>query len=328
MLSAMRAVICSEIGPPDGLRVAERDDLEAGPGRVVVDVQAAGVNYVDALFVEGKYQIKPPVPFIPGSEIAGVIRSVGDGVEGFAAGNRVLAMPGLGGYAEQVDLSPFQLVPVPDGMTMGQAASFTQSYATALFALRDRAGASAGETVLVLGAGGGVGLATIDVARALGLRAIAAASTEEKRAAATAMGASAVIDTTTEDLKVRARELAGGDGVDLVLDPIGGDLAEPALRSLGYRGRYIVIGFAAGSIPRLPLNQVLLKNRSIVGVDWGAWQMGHATENRALLDDLLALVAAGTLHPDEPTTYPFERAADALNDLLNRRVTGKVVLVP
>jgi NADPH2:quinone reductase len=212
-------------------------------------------------------------------------------------------------------------------MTMGQAASFTQSYATALFALRDRAGVAAGETILVLGAGGGVGLATIDVARALGLRAIAAASTEEKRAAATAMGAVAVIDTTTEDLKARTRELAGGDGVDLVLDPIGGDLAEPALRSLGYRGRYIVIGFAAGAIPRLPLNQVLLKNRSIVGVDWGAWQMGHGAENRALLDELLAMVAEGTLHPDEPTPYPFERAPDALNDLLHRRVTGKVVLV-
>jgi NADPH2:quinone reductase len=324
----MRAVVCTEIGPVDRLQVVEQDAVEAGAGRVVIDVHAAGVNYVDALFVEGKYQIKPPVPFTPGSEVAGVVHSVGEGVEGFSPGDRVLAMTGLGGYAEQVGLSPFQLVRVPDNLSLPAAASFTQSYATALFALRDRAGVHAGESILVLGAGGGVGLATIDVAKAFDLRVIAAASSEEKRAAALAIGADAVIDTTTEDLKVRARELAAGDGVDVVLDPIGGDLAEAALRSLGYLGRYIVIGFAAGDIPRLPLNQVLLKNRTVVGVDWGAWQMTHAAENRALLDELLSMVAAGMLHPNEPTQYPLERASHALDDLLNRRVTGKVVLVP
>lgn len=326
----MRAVICNELGPPDTLVIEDRDDLEASDGRVVVDVHAAGVNYVDALFVAGSYQIKPPVPFTPGSEIAGVVRSVGAGVEGVEPGDRVLAMTGLNGYAEQVSLSPFQLVPVPDNLDLARAATFTQSYATALFALRERARAQAGESILVLGAGGGVGLATIDVAKALGLRVIGAASTEDKRAAARAVGADAVIDSTNEDVKAGARKFAGSDtgGIDLVLDPIGGELAEPALRALGYLGRYLVIGFASGPIPRLPLNQVLLRNRSVLGVDWGAWSMGHGAENRALIDELLTMVADGRLHPSAPTTYALEQVGVALDDLLNRRVTGKIVLVP
>ncbi len=324
----MRAVTCTELGPPDLLTVVESADLSARDGQVVVDVAAAGVNYVDALFTAGQYQIKPAVPFTPGSEVAGTIREVGAGVAGFEVGDRVLAMTGLGGYATQVALSPFQLVRVPDSMSLAAAACFMQSYATALFALRDRAHAAPGESILVLGAGGGVGLATIDVAHALGLRTIGAASSADKREAALAIGADAVIDTTTEDVKSRARELAGGDGLDLVLDPIGGELAEPALRALGYLGRYIVIGFAAGSIPKLPLNQVLLRNRSIVGVDWGAWQMTEPAANHALVTELLAMVADGALHPVEPTAYPFDQVATALGDLLERRVTGKVVLAP
>lgn len=320
--------MCTELGAPDRLRVEERDDLVPRADQVVVDVHAAGVNFVDALFVAGQYQIKPPLPFTPGSEVAGVVREVGADVVGVDVGDRVLANCGLGGYTDQLALSPLQLVPVPDEMDLAQAASFTQSYCTALFALRDRARARAGESVLVLGAGGGVGLAAIDVGRALGLRMIGAASSSAKRDAARAMGAEAVIDTGSEDVKARARELVGGDGVDLVLDPIGGDLAEPALRALGYLGRYIVIGFAAGSIPRLPLNQVLIKNRAIVGVDWGAWQMTHPADNRLLLDELLAMIAHGTLHPTAPTTYPLDRVADALNDLLERKITGKVVLTP
>lgn len=324
----MRVVSCSELGPPETLVVEEREAPVPREGQVVVEVAAAGVNYVDALFVAGEYQIKPPLPFVPGSEVAGTIRALGDGVSGCEVGDRVLAMTGLGGYAEQVALSPLQCVPVPDNLDLATAAAFVQSYCTALFSLRERAHLQAGESVLVLGAGGGVGLAAVDVARALGARVIAAASTEQKRAAALALGAEAAIDTTTEDVKTRARALAGGDGVDVVLDPVGADLAEPALRSLGYLGRYLVIGFAGGSIPRLPLNQVLLRNRSVLGVDWGAWQMGHALENRALLDELLAMVADGRLHPPAPTAYPFERVAEALGDLLNRRVTGKVVLVP
>ena len=324
----MRAALCTELGPPDVLRVVEVDDPVAGPGSVVIDVAAAGVNYVDALFVSGEYQIKPALPFVPGSEVAGTVRAVGDGVEDVAPGDRVLTSCGLGGFAEQVVVRATQVTPLPDGLDFERAATFTQSYCTALFALRERARAVPGESLLVLGAGGGVGLAAIDVGTALGLDVIGAASSAAKRDAATAIGARAVIDTATEDVKTRARELTDGAGVDLVLDPVGGDLAEPALRSLAYRGRYLVIGFAGGAIPRLPLNQILLKNREVVGVDWGAWGMQHPAENQAILDELLARVDAGTLHPAAPTPFALDDVVGSLDALLNRRVTGKVVLVP
>lgn len=324
----MRAVVCDELGPPSVLHVEERPDPEARAGQVVIEVEACGVNFVDALFVAGEYQIKPPLPFVPGSEVAGTVVAVGEGVEAPAVGQRVLASTGLGGYASHVVCAAAQATVVPEGLDAARAASFTQSYCTALFSLRQRAHLRAGETVLVLGAGGGVGLAAIDVAVASGARAIAVASTGDKRHAALEQGAEAAIDPTTEDLKARARELAGGSGVDVVVDPIGGELSEPALRSLGLFGRHLVIGFAAGAIPRLPLNQVLLRNRSVVGVDWGAWGMAHPAENQVLLEEALAMVAAGQLHPVAPTAYPLERVADALDDLRGRRATGKVVLVP
>jgi len=323
----MRCVVCPEWGPPEVLVVDERDPLRADDGRVVVDVGAAGANYVDGLIVAGQYQIKIPAPFTPGSELAGTVSAVGDGVTGLAVGDRVLAMPGFAAFAEQVSLAAEQVVVIPDGLDFPRAATFTQSYCTALFAFTRRTRVEPAEWVLVLGAGGGVGLAAIDVARSLGARVIAAASTEAKREAATAQGAEATIDTSTEDLKVRARELAGGS-VDLVVDPVGGDLAEPALRALGVGGRFLVIGFAGGSIPRVPLNQVLLNNRDVVGIDWGAWSMRNPTDQRALLEEALALVRAGRLHPVAPTEYPLERAGAALADLLGRRVVGKVALVP
>jgi len=327
-MPGMRKIVCPELGGPEVLVVEEHPDLQPRAGQVVIDVEAAGVNYVDALFVAGSYQIKPPVPFTPGSEVAGTIAALGEGVEGFAIGDRVLTMCGLNGYASQVGASVLSITRVPDVLTSPQAAAFTQSYCTALFALRERAKVASGETVLVLGAGGGVGLASIDVARALGAKVIAAASSADKLDAARAMGADHVIQYPEESVKGRARELAGGTGVDVVVDPIGGDQADAALRSLGLFGRYLVIGFAAGDIPRLPLNQVLLRNRSILGVDWGAWSMQFGAENAALLGDALAMAAEGRLHPVEPTAYAFDRVADALNDLTGRRVTGKVVLVP
>jgi NADPH:quinone reductase len=323
----MRAAICRELGAPDVLELAELDDPTPGPRQVVVAVRAAGVNYVDALFVSGEYQIKPALPFVPGSEISGEVIAVGSDVDTAAPGDRVLVSCGLGGYAEQVCVDASQVVAIPDDLDHERAATFTQSYCTALFALRTRARVAADETLLVLGAGGGVGLATIDVATALGLDVIAAASTSAKREAALAMGARAAIDTVDEDLKTRARELTDGRGVDVVIDPVGGDLAEPALRTLAYLGRYLVIGFAGGAIPRLPLNQVLLRNRSILGVDWGAWGMAHPDENQGLLHELLQRVAAGTLHPAAPTTFGLDQAPDALHALLSRQVTGKVALV-
>lgn len=322
----MRAVVCPVLGPPEVLVVEERAPLTPGPGQVVVDVEAAGVNFVDALFVAGRYQIRPPVPFVPGSEISGRVSAVGEGVTVPAVGTRVMGMPGLGGFAEQVVLGADAVLPVPDGLDAARAATFIQSYCTALFALARRARVQVGEQVLVLGAGGGVGLAGVDVARALGAEVIAVASTPGKRAAACAAGARVAVDPGVEDLKARARELGGG-GVDVVIDPVGGALAEPALRALRVGGRYLVIGFASGTIPSLPLNQVLLNNRSVVGVDWGAWAMRDPAAQRALLEEALTMVRDGRLRPVAPTTYPLERAADALADLEARRVTGKVALV-
>lgn len=323
----MRRVVCTKLGLLDKLQVEGGPPLVPGPGQVIVAVAAAGVNYVDGLFVQGKYQIKPPVPFVPGSEVAGTISAVGGGVEGLGVGDRVMVMTGLGGFATEVAVPALAITRVPDTLALPTAAAFIQSYCTAYFTLARRAAVRPGETVLVLGAGGGVGLAAIDVARALGARAIAVASTEQKRAAALAAGAVHAIDPGVEDVKLRARELAGG-GVDVVIDAVGGALAEPSLRALGVGGRYAVIGFASGTIPSLPLNQVLLNNRTVVGVDWGAWSMRNPTEQRALLDELVALVAAGRLHPTDPSTYRLDQAATALADLLERRVTGKVVLVP
>jgi NADPH:quinone reductase len=328
MIPPMRRVVCPAIGPLDQLVVEEADSPEPRDGQVLVDVRAAGVNFVDALFVLGRYQIKPPTPFTPGSEVAGVVSALGPGVDGASVnvGDRVLVQCGLGGYAEQITASALSLVPMPAALSFGQAAALVQSYATMLFALTRRTTVTAGESVLVLGAGGGIGLAAIDVARALGLRAIAVASSPEKLDKALAAGAEAGIDAA-DDVKTRARELAGG-GVDLVVDPIGGPLAEAALRALRVNGRYLVIGFASGEIPRLPANQVLLNNRTVVGVDWGAWTMQQPDAHRALLGELMALVADGRLRPVEPTTYPLDQASVALTDLLERRVVGKVVLTP
>ena len=323
----MRAVVCSELAPLDRLTVEERPDLVPGPGHVIIEVEAAGVNFVDALFVQGKYQIKPPLPFTPGGEVAGRVAALGEGVTGLALGDRVLGMCGLGGFASQVALPALSCVPVPDGLSSGQAAALIQSYATMLYAFTRRTYVTEGEWVLVLGAGGGIGLAAIDVARALGARVVAAASSEPKLEAAMAAGAEAVVDYESEDLKTRVREVTGG-GADLVVDPVGGDKAEAALRSLRTGGRYVVIGFASGEIPRLPANQVLLNNRTVVGIDWGAWTFQHPAENAELLGDLLERVASGQLRPVEPVAYPLERAAEALADLEGRRITGKVVLVP
>ncbi|WP_329518781.1 zinc-binding dehydrogenase [Spirillospora sp. NBC_01491] len=243
-----------------------------------------------------------------------------------AAGTRVLAMCGLGGFAERVAVPAAAAVPIPAMLDAARAATFTQSHCTALFGLRDRAGLRAGETVFVLGAGGGVGLAAVQVATALGARVLAGASSAAKREAALAAGAEAAIDTA-EDVKAAVRTWSDG-GVDVVYDPVGGALADPALRALREGGRYAVIGFASGGIPALPLNQVLLRNRTVVGVDWGAWAMSRPLDQQALLGELLTLVAGGRLVPVAPRTEPLEAAGTVLDDLLGRRVVGKVALIP
>lgn len=348
----MRAVECGEIGTIDGLRVVERPDPEPGPGMVVVDVAAAGVNYVDALFVQGRYQIKPQVPFVPGSEIAGTISAVGDGVAATRVGERVVAMCGLGGFAARVAVPAVAAVPIPAALDAPRAAGFIQSWCTARFALANRARLSAGERVLVLGAGGGVGQATVAVATAAGASVVGVGSTPAKRAAALAAGAEVVFDASgrradragnVADVdRVDEAGGAGGDptkpliqavrdwsdgGVDVALDSVGGAMSLAALRSLGLFGRLLVIGFPGG-IPELPANQILLRNRTVLGVDWGAWSMNDVSGQRGLLEGLLADVDAGRLKPPMPEIRPLDDVVGALDDLLNRRVTGKVVLTP
>jgi len=322
---AMRQIVCEEFTAP--LRCIEAPDRAPGNHEVVIAVEACGVNYVDALIVTGRYQIKPPRPFTPGYEVAGRIAEVGADVRAVRVGECVLATPGFGGYTDRLVIDAARVEPIPDALSAGQAATFTQSYCTALFALRERGRLQAGETLLVLGAAGGVGRAALDVGKALGARVVAAASSAARCEACRALGADATIDYGREDLKARAREIAP-EGVDVVFDPVGDVHAEPSLRALGYLGRYLVIGFAGGAIPRLPINQVLLRNRAIVGVDWGAWAGSFPDAQRALLRELLAWTASRRLNPAEPSTYPFERASAALDDLVNRRAFGKVVLTP
>lgn len=323
----MRTVVCKQLGPLSELVLEDGDRPTPGAGQVVVDVKAAGVNFVDGLLCQGQYQIKPPVPFYPGGEIAGEVSSVGDGVTGVAVGDRVLAYTGIGGFAEQVVVPVPSLVAMPNGLGFGQAATLIQSYGTILFTLTRRTSVQPGEWVLVLGAGGGVGLAAIDLARALGARVIAAASTQEKLDKALANGAEATIAYEDEDLKVRARELSGG-GVDVVIDPVGGRHSEPALRATGPFGRFCVIGFASGPIASVPLNQVLLNNRTVVGVDWGAWTFRDPTGNREMLAELVAMIDDGRLHPTVPTEYPLDQAATVMAGLIDRTLSGKVVLIP
>jgi NADPH:quinone reductase len=323
----VRAVVCTEFGPLDRLVVEEREPPTAGAGQVVVAVRAAGVNYVDGLICEGRYQMKPAIPFVPGSEIAGEITAVGPDVDGLSVGDRVLAFTGFGGFAEQVALPVTSVIPMPPSLDFGQAATLVQSYSTVLFALTRRTAVVPGEWVLVLGAGGGIGLAAVDVARALGARVIAAASSEARLDAAKEMGAEEVISYESEDLKTRARELSGG-GVDVVIDPVGGRHSEAALRATRLFGRFCVIGFAGGSIASIPLNLVLLLNRTLIGVEWGGWAIRDPGGNHDLFADLLVMIEDGRLHPTRPASYALTEAPSVLAGLIERGIDGKAVLVP
>lgn len=323
----MRAVVCVELGPPEKLVIEEREVPSAAPGGVVIGVRACGVNFVDALMIQGLYQIRPEPPFIPGTDVAGVIEAVGEGVHDFAVGDAVMAMSSFSGFADHAAVPAGNLYRLPEKLGFERAAGFIQSYCTGLFALRNRAELKPGETVLVLGAAGGVGLAAIDVAKAMGARVIAAASTEAKREACVEQGADAVIDYLKEDLKTRAKELSDG-GVDVVYDPVGAHFAESALRSLAPGGRHLVIGFAAGEIPRVPLNLVLLKQCQVVGVNWGGWSSLNPEGNRELLSTLLEFVESGRINPLPPTTWPLSEASGAIRELMDRRIVGKAVLLP
>jgi NADPH:quinone reductase len=347
-MSVYTAIECVEFGPVDGLRIVERASPDLGPGAVRLAVAACGVNFVDGLFVQGRYQIKPSLPFVPGMEVVGRVVEVAADVSAdvVEVGDRVFANVGLGGYASEAVVRSDKVVRLSDSLgalTDGQAATFMQSYMTGWFALRERAGivpgTRAGASILVLGAGSGVGLAAVDIASSMGLRVIAVASTESKRAMATEMGAAVTIDGSSLDaagvkdaVKRAARELCDSadidpGGVDYLYDPVGGELGETCLRALGENGQYLVIGFVAG-IPRLAANQVLLRNRRVTGVDWGAWAGSNPSANDALFADVIAAIERGDLHPVEPTTYPLSDASRALADLESRKVAGKVALVP
>ena len=324
----MKAVLCKAWGPPESLVVEELPPLTAGPGRVVVSVKAAGVNFPDTLIIQNKYQHKPPLPFSPGSEVAGVVKQVGDGVAGWQVGDRVIAQTTYGGFAEEVLAEPDQLIALPEGMDFPAAATLGLAYGTSYYGLIERGRLRAGETLLVLGASGGVGLAAIEIGKILGAKVIACASSEAKLAVCRGHGADETIDYAAEDLRARVKAITQGKGVDVVYDPVGGAYTEPALRDMAWGGRLLVVGFAAGDIPKVPLNLPLIKGCSVVGVWWGAFAKREWARHQANIAQLGRWYAEGRIRPHICATYPLRRAADALNALARREVTGKVVLTP
>lgn len=324
----MKAVLCKEYGMPETLVIEEIEPLRADRGQVVVTVKACGVNFPDTLIIQGKYQVKPPMPFSPGSEVAGIVKEVGEGVTGIRVGDHVIASTGWGGFAEEVVVSASKIIPMPAGLDFTIASAFVLTYGTAHHALKDRAQIQPGEALLILGAAGGVGIAALEIGKQLGARVIAAASSEEKLAVCRQHGASEGINYASEDLRERIKHITGGQGVDVIFDPVGGSFSEPALRSMAWKGRFLVVGFAGGEIPRIPLNLTLLKGCSIVGVFWGAFTEREPQRNAENLRELMDWLSQGILKPHISATYPLERASDALYDMLNRKVLGKAVLVP
>ena len=321
----MRAALVTELNGPDAIEVRELDDLKPKKGQVIIDVKACGVNFPDLLLSRGMYQMRPPLPFSPGGEVAGTVAAVGEGVSSVAVGDRVMALNWYGGFASQVAVAERQAVAVPESMDLETAAAFAFTYATSFHALVDRGRIAAGERLLVLGAAGGVGLAAVEIGAALGAHVIAAASTKEKLDLCVEHGAKGRINYSTEDLKKAAKQ---GGGLDLVYDPVGGDYSEKALRALRPGGRHLVIGFAAGEIPAIRLNLTLLKQCSVVGVAWGAWALANPEAHTAHMKTLFGLHAEGKLRPHVSKRYSLEEAAQALRDMDERKVKGKVLVVP
>ncbi len=322
----MRALLCKRFGPPESLVLEDVPSPQPGPGDVVIAVKAASVNFPDVLIIQDKYQVKPPLPFSPGSEVAGVVKAVGDEVTTVRPGDAVMAFTTYGAFAEEVKTDARRLLPLPAGMDFATAAAFGLTYATSDFALRDRAALQPGETVLVLGAAGGVGIAAIEISKALGARVIACASTADKLEVCRQHGADDTINYATEDLRERIRQITGGRGPDVVYDAVGGPYTELALRSIAWRGRLLVVGFASGEIPRIPLNLTLLKGCSIVGVFWGEFTRREPERFADGMQRLAAWFAEGTIRPHISARFPLERAIEALQLMASRQVTGKVVI--
>lgn len=327
----MKAIVCDAWGPPSSLSLRDLPSPVPGPAQVLVRTRAAAVNFPDALIVAGKYQFRPEFPFSPGGELSGEVIAVGADVTRLTIGDKVVGLTPYGAYAQEVLVDATHILPLPRDIADDElevAGSFVLTYGTSLHALKDRAMAQPGETLLVLGAGGGVGIAAVEIGKLLGMRVIAAASSDAKLNAAREHGADETIDYTREDLRERVKALTGGRGVDVVYDPVGGDFADPALRSVGWRGRYLVVGFAAGDIPKIPINLLLLKGSSLVGVFWGDFVRREPALNATNMKQLFAWLREGQIHPLISRRYPLSQAANALDALLAREAVGKLVILP
>lgn len=322
----MKALVCNELGRPDSLDLEDAPVPTPGEGEVLIEVHAAGVNFPDGLLVAGEYQTKPSLPFVPGSEVAGVVAALGDGVSGVSVGQRVMAFTTLGGYATHALAPTHHVYPIPDALSFVDAAIIPVAYGTSFHGLIDRARLSAGEIVLVLGASGGVGLSAVAIAKAKGARVIAAASTPEKLELAQAHGADDLINYRDEDLGERLKELTENRGVDVVYDPVGGDHAETVVRRLAWGGRYLTVGYAAGPIPKVGMNRFLLKEAELLGVLWGAWAGRNPEHNQRNMAELAELVANGEIRTHVHGTWPLEQGAQALETVMSRGVLGKCVI--
>ena len=322
----MKAVLCKAFGPAETLVLEDIASPEPKKNEVLLQVHAAGVNFPDTLIIEGKYQFKPPFPFSPGGESAGVVGAVGEKVSHVKPGDRVMALTGWGSFAEEVAVPGYNVMPIPDGMDFPSAAAFGMTYGTSMHALKQRANLQPGETLLVLGASGGVGLAAVEIGKAMGAKVIAAASSDAKLEVAKAAGADVLINYSEGSLKDKLKEITGGQGVDVIYDPVGGDLFEEAFRSIAWNGRMLVVGFASGTIPSLPANLTLLKGASLVGVFWGSFAQRQPQDNAANFQQLFAWFAEGRIKPLVSQTYPLDKAADAINHLGQRKAVGKVVV--
>ena len=322
----MKAVLCKAFGPAETLVLEEIASPEAKKNEVLLQVHAAGVNFPDTLIIEGKYQFKPPFPFSPGGEAAGVVTAVGEKVSHLKVGDRVMALTGWGSFAEEVAVPGYNVMPIPPSMDFASAAAFGMTYGTSMHALKQRANLQPGETLLVLGASGGVGLAAVEIGKAMGAKVIAAASSAEKLEVAKAAGADELINYSESNLKDEVKRLTGGQGADVIYDPVGGDLFDAAIRSIAWNGRLLVVGFASGRIPELPVNLTLLKGAAVVGVFWGAFAQRQPQDNAANFQQLFAWHAEGKLKPLVSQTFPLAQAAEAINTLGQRKAVGKVVV--
>ncbi len=322
----MKAVLCKAFGPAESLVLEDVASPVAKKNEILLDVHATAVNFPDTLIIEGKYQFKPPFPFSPGGEAAGVVSAVGEKVSHLKVGDRVMALTGWGSFAEQVAVPGYNVLPVPPGMDFNTAAGFSMTYGTSMHALKQRANLQPGETLLVLGASGGVGLAAVEIGKAMGARVIAAAGSADKLAIAKAAGADELINYSEASLKDEIKRLTDGQGADVIYDPVGGDLFDQAVRAIAWNGRLLVVGFASGRIPELPVNLALLKGAAVVGVFWGSFAQRQPQDNAANFQQLFGWYAEGKLKPLVSQVYPLSNAAQAINDLGQRKAVGKVVV--